>query len=385
MREKMKIKAGTSISIIGITVFLILMGAVSAVDAAVVRVEPASQPVSAGEDFSVDVYVDTVTELTADGAILHFDPAAMRATAVTEGITSGYPKFFTCEEIDNTTGLVTFTYGLSPGSSVSGSGPLATINFTADELTEGTYNLDLTDVELYDEIGPIPTEGIYNGTVIITGGPSPTPSPTPTTGGNGGDRIPRGTPEPTPTHTPVPTPTPTEEEKTYKNLTAGEEVTVEILDKKLTITFKKNVSGVKITAKEFVEKPADIPDAPGTVFKYLEYNIENVSAEDIEKATIPFDVPKSWIVSENIDPVTIRLNRYYEGAWNPLRTEKIGEDDENIHYSAETEGLSIFAITGEKKTEAVAPAPSIWVWGLVGAVLLIVVIAGVWYIKKKRK
>ena len=379
----MKIKAG--ISIIWITVFLILMGAVSAVDATVVRVEPASQTVSAGEDFSVDVYVDTVTELTADGAILHFDPAAMRATAVTEGITSGYPKFFTCEEIDNTTGLVTFTYGLSPGSSVSGSGPLITIELTADSIAEGTYNLDLTDVGFYDEIGPIQVEGIYNGTVIITGGVTPTPTAGDGDGGTRRDALLRKTP--TPTITPVPTPTPTEEEKTYENITSAGELTVEILDKKLTITFKKNVSGVKITAKEFVEKPADISDAPGIVFKYLEYNIENVSAEDIEKATIPFDVPKSWIASENIDPVTIKLNRYYGGVWSPLPTEKIGEDNDNIHYSAEAEGLSLFAITGEKKTEAPVTTPSsaMWIWGVVGVVLLIVVIAGVWYIKKKRK
>ena len=149
--------------------------------------------------------------------------------------------------------------------------------------------------------------------------------------------------------------------------------------------FKKNVSGVKITAKELVEKPADIPDAPDIVFKYLEYHIENVLAEDIGEITIPFDVPKSWIASENIDPVTVRLNRYYEDVWNPLPTEKVGEDDEYIYYSAETEGLSLFAIIGEKKREVEVPTSAMWVWAIVGVVLLIVVIPGVWHIKKKRK
>ena len=67
-----------------------------------------------------------------------------------------------------------------------------------------------------------------------------------------------------------------------------------------------------------------------------------------------------------------------------------GEDADKIHYSAETEGLSLFAITGEKKTEVEAPvtspSPAIWVWGVLGVVLLIVVIAGVrLHIKKKRK
>ena len=251
------------------------------------------------------------------------------------------------------------------------------------------------DVQLQDiNQQDIPIDALINGTFTISGGPTPTPSPTEPPAGDGGDGVaptpttsPTLTPTPSPTPKPslAPSPTPREEEKTYENITSGEEVTVEILDNELTITFKKNVSGVKITAKELVEKPADIPDAPGIVFRYLEYHIENVSAEDIVKIAIPFDVPKSWIASENIDPVTIKLNRYYEGVWNPLPTKKVGEDKENMHYSAETEGLSIFAITGEKKTEAVAPAPAIWVWGVIGVVLLIVVIAGVWYIKKKRK
>ncbi|MCK4476469.1 MAG: PGF-pre-PGF domain-containing protein [Methanophagales archaeon] len=106
--------------------------------------------------------------------------------------------------------------------------------------------------------------------------------------------------------------------------------------------------------------------------------------EDIGKITIPFDVPKLWIASENIDPVTIKLNEYYKGVWNPL-AEKVGEDVEYIHYSTGTEGLSIFAITGVKKMEAYIPAPSpaIWVGGVMDVMLLIAAIAGMWYIKKR--
>jgi hypothetical protein len=167
------IRAGVGI---GIAVALLLLSAVPAVNATIVSIEPDSQTVLAGEDFSVDVYVDTVTELTVAGAVLHFEQAAVQATAITEGITSGYPHFYTFEDIDNTTGLVTFTYGLSPGSSVSGSGPLATINFTADVLAEGTYNLDLTDVELFDEVGPILLDAVHNGTVTVLR-PAPVPVP----------------------------------------------------------------------------------------------------------------------------------------------------------------------------------------------------------------
>jgi len=203
----MKTKA--SISIIGIAVFLSLLFAVSAVDATVVRVEPASQTVSAGQSFNINIVVDEVTKLTTVGAILHFDPAAMQATAITEGITSEYPKFFIFEDINNITGEVVFTYSVDIGSSVSDSGPLVTTEFTADASASGTFNLNLAEVELCDEIGPIPIEGIYNGTVIIVGGPTPTPTPTPSpsptepsAGGGGGGR--RTTPTPTPSFTPSP-------------------------------------------------------------------------------------------------------------------------------------------------------------------------------------
>ena len=52
---------------------------------------------------------------------------------------------------------------------------------------------------------------------------------------------------------------------------------------------------------------------------------------------------------------------------------------------APVERLAYIAITGEKKAEVEAPAPAIWVWGVLGAVLVIVVIAGVWYMKKRKR
>ncbi|CAD6491522.1 MAG: Cohesin domain protein [Candidatus Argoarchaeum ethanivorans] len=359
--------------------FLLALSAATTAGAATVKVEPVTQSISAGGEFSVRVIIEDVTDMGMDQAVLNFDPSVMQASGIIEGefLKSGgttLPVII----MDNTDGAATFSYSLmAPDVGVTGSGVLATINFDTDASAEGSYDLELTEVVLADGNGKkIIVDAIFDGKVTIESELTPTPSPTEPPAGDGGDGF---------APTPTPTPTPIEEEKTYKNITTGEEVKVELLDKELKITFKKNVSEVKITVKELVEKPADIPDAPGIVFRYLEYHIENVSAEDIEKATIPFDMPKSWIVSENIDPATIRLNRYYEGVWNPLRTEKVGEDTDYIHYSAETEGLSIFAISGEKKTGVEALSAARRVWGIVGAVLVIVVIASVWYIKKKRK
>lgn len=148
-----------------VVVVLLLLVAVSAIEATVVSVEPATQNVSAGQAFTIDISVDNVTEMTTDGAYLRFDSAAVRATGVTEGLTSGNPHVVTIETIDNTNGEVVFTYSIS--NNVSGSGPLVTIQFKANQNAEGVYNLNLTDVELYNETDLIPLEGISNGTVTI--------------------------------------------------------------------------------------------------------------------------------------------------------------------------------------------------------------------------
>jgi len=192
-----------------VTVLLLLwLVTLGLAGATVVKIEPATQNVLAGEGFSVNVTIEDVTDMAADGAILHFDPGAMQATNITAGVINSFPV----ETIDNEAGAVTFAYAKATGS-FSGSGALATIEFTADASAEGVFDLDLTDVELIEpDLSAIPI-AVSNGTVTIVGGPTPTPSPSPTelpAGGGGGGRraAPTSTPSPTPspeiTLTPIP-------------------------------------------------------------------------------------------------------------------------------------------------------------------------------------
>jgi len=153
-------------SIIWVAVVLVLIGAVSAVDATTVSVEPATQVIIPGDSFSVDVYVTDVTNMAADGAILHFDPNAMQATGITAGVITTFP----IEQIDNVTGTVTFGYALTTGG-YTGSGPLATIDFDTNASAECWFDLNLTDVELYDsDVQLIPAE-VVNGTVGLDNTP----------------------------------------------------------------------------------------------------------------------------------------------------------------------------------------------------------------------
>jgi PGF-pre-PGF domain-containing protein len=137
-------------------------------------------------------------------------------------------------------------------------------------------------------------------------------------------------------------------------------VTFERLDvRKISIEADKNVSDVTVTV-EAVDKPEEITEAPGIAYGYV--NITVTKLMDVDVTTkIEFKVNKSWLAGHNVDEATIKLNRY-DGNWTALPTSKIDEDNASVYFEAETPGLSLFAITGEKKVEAavvaVTPTPT---------------------------
>jgi PGF-pre-PGF domain-containing protein len=137
-------------------------------------------------------------------------------------------------------------------------------------------------------------------------------------------------------------------------------VTFEGLDvRKISLKADKNVSDVTVTV-EAVDKPEEITEAPGIAYGYI--NITATNLMDVHVTTkIEFKANKSWLAGHNIDEATIELNRYV-GNWTALPTSKIGEDNASVYFEAETHGLSLFAITGEKKVEAavvaVTPTPT---------------------------
>jgi hypothetical protein len=104
------------------------------------------------------VLVSGITDLFAFQYSLSFNPALLQATDVTEGsfLTPGGSTFFGGGTIDNTAGIIAFTFdtlvGAVPG--VSGSGTLASISFNA--VGAGTSTLSFTDVAFYNSaLAPI--------------------------------------------------------------------------------------------------------------------------------------------------------------------------------------------------------------------------------------
>ncbi|MEM5766127.1 MAG: PGF-pre-PGF domain-containing protein [Candidatus Aenigmatarchaeota archaeon] len=125
------------------------------------------------------------------------------------------------------------------------------------------------------------------------------------------------------------------------------------------IEVKEDVTNLQVTVREsFLPSFASlaITTDKGATYKYIEITT-NLINEKIERVKIKFKVEKSWLTSNDIDESKVSLNRWFNGQWNKLTTTKIGEDSTYVYYEAESPGLSVFAITGEKKSAIVVKQP----------------------------
>jgi LysM repeat protein len=193
----------------------------------VVRLIPAASQLNVGDTTAVDIWVDNVTNLSAVDTELRYDPNILQvqdANPNEEGVQIQIGDFLAADfvldnEADNVTGDIFFAViQLDPTPPVSGSGRLATVNFTA--VAQGLSQLTFSKVQLVrptaggvEEIPVTP----QNGQVIVgqipgqptaTFTPTPTPTPTPTLLPGQPTFTPTATPTSTPTPSPIPTQTP---------------------------------------------------------------------------------------------------------------------------------------------------------------------------------
>lgn len=155
---------------------------------ATVRIDPPTQHVDIGNQFTVRVMVDDVSDLGAYEFTLQFDPSVVTYVSVANSDflgSTGRQVF--CPPAIRDVGTVRFacaTIGLNPGA--SGSGELAVVTFSG--ATDGVSPLDLIMISLGDPIGDDIPAFPQNGSVSVgagTPGPTPTPAtptPTPTPG-----------------------------------------------------------------------------------------------------------------------------------------------------------------------------------------------------------
>ncbi|MGH9623400.1 MAG: cohesin domain-containing protein, partial [Bryobacteraceae bacterium] len=112
-----------------------------------ISVSPASQDVSVGQTFAVDVDIDQIQNVGAFQFSLSFDPQILSAQSVTAGPLLPDGTTFFPGTIDNNTGSIAQVTGLL-GALTTGSGQtvLATVQFAA--LGAGTSPINLSDLEL---------------------------------------------------------------------------------------------------------------------------------------------------------------------------------------------------------------------------------------------
>jgi PGF-pre-PGF domain-containing protein len=120
------------------------------------------------------------------------------------------------------------------------------------------------------------------------------------------------------------------------------------------IKLNTEVSNVKVSVESLNAKPSEVSAPEGEVFDYISIYLTNFGDEEVKEAVIEFEVEKSWVQDNAIDPDTIVLQRYDAG-WVSLETSLESSDSGAYYYESVTPGFSYFAITGDSVEEEEAP------------------------------
>jgi len=129
--------------------------------------------------------------------------------------------------------------------------------------------------------------------------------------------------------------------------------TEDIAFRKIDISIANVANYVKIKIQKLAGLPASVThEIEGKVYHYIEITKQNITDTDINKVYINFAVNRSWLDVNNINYNNITLYRWANNVWNALKTILIVETATEALYSAESPGLSYFAIG---TTQAQAP------------------------------
>ncbi|MDD4254154.1 MAG: PQQ-binding-like beta-propeller repeat protein [Methanofollis sp.] len=94
-------------------------------------------------------------------------------------------------------------------------------------------------------------------------------------------------------------------------------------------------------------------DAPSqTPFEVIKTTLYRADPAAIDTVTLEFAVPTAWIKEHGLSADSIVLLSYEKGAWKPLKTSFLKEENGQALYSAEASGFSYFAIAAGKTASA---------------------------------
>jgi adhesin HecA-like repeat protein len=164
-----------------------VFGASTARAQAVISIDPTSQSVIAGTDFTVDVNISNVSNLYGYQFDLTFNPNVLEAVSSSEGtfLAQGGSTFFIPGTNDNVGGTVSATADtlLTAVNGANGSGEL--VAFTFDALKAGTSSLNIVNETLLDSNLNVIIDSTTSGLATVTPAVAAAPEIDPTSAASG--------------------------------------------------------------------------------------------------------------------------------------------------------------------------------------------------------
>jgi hypothetical protein len=148
----------------------LLLKSGNAIASPFVEVRPASQTVNPGDDFDVQVYVDSDTyDLKAVQIDLYYDGSVFSVNTITEGTLFGTAKLTEPGSGEVATGHIHYGMTRTGTSHSPESGVFITINFAVDGgASPGVYDMDLEDDLRDGTSAVIPGVMVNDGTVEVS-------------------------------------------------------------------------------------------------------------------------------------------------------------------------------------------------------------------------
>lgn len=141
----------------------------------VVSVNPGSQTVTAGTDFTVDVNISGVSNLYGYQFDLSFNPSVLSAVSSSEGsfLAKAGSTFFIPGTNDNTHGVVSATGDTLTGSSQGASGSGNLVVFTFDAIKSGFSAITISGTQFINSTFGSITTSSTGGSVTVGGMKAP--------------------------------------------------------------------------------------------------------------------------------------------------------------------------------------------------------------------
>jgi PGF-pre-PGF domain-containing protein len=146
----------------------------------------------------------------------------------------------------------------------------------------------------------------------------------------------------------------------WSKLSPGK-TTFKITGKDISVTemeldVKSEITGSpRLTVEKLGAKPSAVDEPSGKVFQYLDITAEQISSDNLNKATIMFSVTRQWLTDNGFEKEDVVMMRYTD-KWEELTTTVASEGASNVEFKAETPGFSTFALAA-RKVANIEPVP----------------------------